>query len=187
MAAPLSPTPPSSPPPHAASSVAAPPAAVRQLLATRFTRRVGGLLASLGSSRSAVAASLEAAGVRAVPRNRECSPISLYVTAVIGADPNVKSVSVVGDAVAVDLRAWWRPVVTVTLPPAVHDFIEAFDASCYPALLPGEHRPRKADMARGAAGAQGAVQGAQDAAAGAQSAADTSAGTSDDAHADRAD
>lgn len=133
VAAPLPPMLASPPPPHAASSVAAPPAAVRQLLATRFTRRVRSLLASLGSTRGAIAASLEA--------------------------------------------AWWRPLVTVTLPPVVHDFIEAFDACCYPALLRDEDRPRDSDMAQDAAETSDKSAGTSD----------KFAGTSDNADADRAE
>jgi hypothetical protein len=112
---------------------------------TRLSREVGHLLASLGQTRSEVAAALEAAGVRATPRDTPLTPVALFLCAVIGADPNVKSVTVDGCSVVVELRAWWRPDVVVDLPSVIHDFLVAFDECCYPALLapdryPG-HRP----------------------------------------------
>lgn len=100
---------------------------------TRLTREVRRLVASLGKVRSDVASALGNAGVRAVPRGR--GPVACYLEAVIGADPNVKSVVVGTDSVVVDLRAWWRPTVVVKLPGVVADFTAAFDAGCYPGLM----------------------------------------------------
>lgn len=105
------------------------------LFDTRLAKEVRGLLATLGSSRGSIAAALEAAGIRAVPTDPGCAPLALFLSAVVGVDPNVRSVRVEGDAVVVDLRAWWRPTVTVPLPRVVEDFKVAFDAGCYPALL----------------------------------------------------
>lgn len=106
---------------------------------TRLSREVRRLLAALGPTSGAVAASLEAAGVRAAPKVAEHTPITAYLSAVIGADPNVKSVEVDGQSVVVELRAWWRPAVVVDLPPAVREFTTAFDQCCYPGLLPPGH------------------------------------------------
>lgn len=106
---------------------------------TRLSREVRQLLASLGRSRGEVAAALERAGVRAVPRDAAGNPVSLFLRAVIGADPNVKSVTVEDASVVVELRAWWRPPVVVDLPAVVHDFTAAFDERCYPALLAPGH------------------------------------------------
>ena len=107
---------------------------------TRLSREVRRLLESLGRTRSEVAATLTAAGVRAAPRDPRRTPVSLYVCAVIGADPNVKSVTVNERSVLVELRAWWRSAVSVDLPFAVREFMIAFNQRCYPALLLPGHR-----------------------------------------------
>jgi hypothetical protein len=117
--------------------IAAPGGALRP---TRLSREVHQLLATLGTTRGEVAATFEAAGVRAVPGDAQHTPVSLFLGAVIGADPNVKSVTVDERTVAVEMRAWWRSGVVVDLPPVVHDFMAAFDECCYPALLPPAHR-----------------------------------------------
>lgn len=117
--------------------IAAPGGALRP---TRLSREVRQLLATLGTTRGEVAASFEAAGVRAVPRDAQHTPVSLFLEAVIGADPNVKSVTVSEHSVALEMRAWWRSEVVVDLPPVLHDFMAAFDECCYPALLPPAHR-----------------------------------------------
>jgi hypothetical protein len=111
------------------------------LFDTRFASEVRRLVGTLGASRESVAAALEAAGVRAVRKDWQRSPVVLYLGAVIGADPDVKTVKVAPDAVVVDLRAWWRPVVTVPLPEAVRAFSIAFDAGCYPTLVCDEFKP----------------------------------------------
>ncbi len=105
------------------------------LFDTRFAREVRRLVAGLGTSRRSVAAALEATGVRAAPGDAACSPVGIYLGAVIGADPNVKSVKTDGRTVVVELRAWWRPDVTVSLPAAVREFAAAFDARFYPGLV----------------------------------------------------
>ncbi len=126
-----------------------PPTPGSPLFDTRLAREVRRLLGTLGATRGSVAVALEAAGVRAAPNDPERSPIGLFLLAVIGADPGVKYVRIDPDAVVVDLRAWWRPTVTVPLPPVVHDFRMAFDAGCYPALLREEFRPHDVDHQQG--------------------------------------
>lgn len=101
---------------------------------TRLAREVRGLLAALGSTRGEVALTLERHGVRAPPGVH--GPLACYLEAVVGADPHVKSVVVDADAVGVELRSWWRPAVVVEFPSAVRSFEVAFDALCYPRLLP---------------------------------------------------
>ena len=103
---------------------------------TRLSRGVRQLVSTLGSTRGDVAAVLEAAGVRAAPRDAERTPVSVYLATVIGADPHVKSVKVDDRSVVVQMHAWWRSDVVVDLPPVVQQFTAAFDESCYPALLP---------------------------------------------------
>jgi hypothetical protein len=107
---------------------------------TRLAQEIGLLLASLGSTPGELAGSLESAGVRARPGDPAGSPVRLFLAAVVGADPNVKSVQVDGDALVVDLRAWWRPTISVPVPPVVRSFEGAFEAGCYPSLEPGEGR-----------------------------------------------
>ena len=106
----------------------------------RTARDVGRLLWSLGASRSSVAASLEMVGVRAASRDPFGSPVDRYLHAVVGADPNVKSVRIEAGVVVVRLQGWWRSVVTVPLPTVVQEFASAFDAGCYPALLQRQTR-----------------------------------------------
>lgn len=112
---------------------------------TRLAREVRRLVASLGTTRGEVALTLERHGVRAAPGGR--GPVARYLEAVIGADPSVKSVAVDPDAVVVELRAWWRPAVLVKLPSVVRAFTVAFDAGCYPRLLPAGH-PASAEAER---------------------------------------
>jgi hypothetical protein len=136
------------PKPYSAASPAAappdPPPATRLAAApsgsacTRFAHEVCRLLGGLGVSRGSVAASLETMGVRAAPDDPAGSPVALYLGAVVGADPNVKSVRIGADSVIVCFRAWWRPEVRVPLPEVVRDFTVAFDARCYPSLLRGK-------------------------------------------------
>lgn len=131
---------------------AAPPPATfaAPLLDTRLAREVRYLLATLGASRGSVARALEGAGVRAAPNDPGGSPVERFLSVVVGADPNVKAVRVLPDAVVVELRAWWRPTVTVPLPAVVEDFKVAFDAGCYPALLREEYRTDGIDHLHGA-------------------------------------
>lgn len=135
--------------PRSLASPPPPPTDVGGLFDTRLACEVRGLVRGLGPSRGLVAAALEAAGVRAAPGDPGRSPVVLFLSAVVGADPGVKSIAVGGGAVVVKLRAWWRPTVTVALPVVVGDFTRAFDAGCYPTLLLPEHRPDKADHGQG--------------------------------------
>ncbi|HVC14021.1 MAG TPA: hypothetical protein VND62_04085 [Acidimicrobiales bacterium] len=135
--------------PRSLASAPPPPTNVGGLFDTRLAREVRGLVHALGPSRGLVAAALEAAGVRAAPGDPGRSPVVLFLSAVVGADPGVKSIAVGGGAVVVELRAWWRPMVAVALPAVVEDFTRAFDAGCYPALLRPEHRPGNADHGQG--------------------------------------
>lgn len=135
-------------------SVASPDGAIRHVAAatggpfaeTRLAREIRRLVASLGDTRGEIASSLEHHGVRAVPHGR--GPVAHFLEAVIGADPNVKSVVVDADSVVAELRAWWRPTVLVELPPVTRAFTVAFDACCYPRLLPDGYRAG-ADADRG--------------------------------------
>lgn len=105
---------------------------------TRLAREVQRLLGKLGATSGQVAESLSAAGAYGVPGQEP--PVAAYLTAVVGADPNVKTVEVGAGVAMVELRAWWRPAVTVTFPAAVRELGAAFDAGCYPSLVRREQR-----------------------------------------------
>lgn len=115
-----------------------PRAALAQPSCTRLAHEVQVLLGQLGTTPGQVAESLGAAGAYGVPG--QDPPVAAYLTAVVGADPNVKSVEVGDGAAVVELRAWWRSAVTVTFPAAVRELAAAFDAGCYPSLDRREHR-----------------------------------------------
>jgi|GEM_PF-1964309 len=116
---------------------------------TRFAREIGRLVTSLGSTPGALATSLERAGVRGRPGENGTAPLSKYLRAVVGADPNVKDLRVEADVIVVDLRSWRRPTVAVPLPGAVRAFRSAFQAGCYPSLFPDDDRLTGATPAGG--------------------------------------
>lgn len=95
------------------------------------------LLTHLGDSPEEVAASLEQAGVHGVPgSNRSCA-VALYVGALMGAHPRVRSVAVgqcslLVNLVTPDLRPGGR--LLVQLPKPVRQFVAEFDAGHYPGL-----------------------------------------------------
>ena len=101
----------------------------------QLKRQVGNLLSGLGVTPDQVASSLEDAGVRGTPRSNRTCPIALYLSAVMGADPRVRSVtvghcSIVIALVTPDLRPAGR--LLVQLPKPVRHFVSAFDALKYP-------------------------------------------------------
>lgn len=114
------------------------PRSRRRQLATA----TAGLLRALGSTPQEVARSLESSGARGVPQDPRACAVASYLTAVVGADPGVRSLHV--NRLTVDLRpeAWWQRRVTVALPPQVRRFVAAFDAMAYPRLLSPPARPR---------------------------------------------
>lgn len=98
-------------------------------------RHTQDLLASLGTSASAVAAALTEAGVRGLPSNaRECA-VAVYLGAVISADSRVRSVKVCKSEIQIERTGCWRRSVIVPLPDPVRQFVAAFDARSYPVLL----------------------------------------------------
>jgi hypothetical protein len=107
---------------------------------TRFAREIAKLVSCLGATPGGFAASLEHAGVRGRPGEPATSPLSRYLSAILGGDPSVKGISVEERAVVVEMRSWWRGSLTVRLPQAAVEFLAAFDAECYPALLEAPRR-----------------------------------------------
>jgi hypothetical protein len=101
-------------------------------------RRVGALLEGLGHDPDEVASSLEAAGVEGVPRSNTSCAIALYASAVMKADPRIKSVAVGPCTLILTLlKEDGRPggKLTVQLPKPVRDFVDEFDAAHYPRVL----------------------------------------------------
>jgi hypothetical protein len=98
--------------------------------------QIADLLQTLGDDAQHVAASLAEAGVRGKPRNAEGCPVAVFVKAVVGADPRVRTVTVYNACLAVRGPSRWRRPLDVHLPAPVRGFIVAFDAERFPALMP---------------------------------------------------
>jgi hypothetical protein len=101
----------------------------------QLKRQVGDLLVGLGTTADEVASSLDASGVRGTPRSNRTCPVALYLSAVMGADPRVRSVTVGHCSMVIalatpDLRPAGR--LLVQLPKPVRRFVSAFDALKYP-------------------------------------------------------
>jgi hypothetical protein len=101
----------------------------------QLKRQVGDLLVGLGTTPDQVASSLEASGVRGTPRSNKTCPIALYLSAVMGADPRVRSVTVGHCSMVIalatpDLRPAGR--LLVQLPKPVRRFVSSFDSLKYP-------------------------------------------------------
>ncbi|MGH8989412.1 MAG: hypothetical protein ACRDXC_12605 [Acidimicrobiales bacterium] len=90
------------------------------------------LLEQLGSAPGAVAAALHASGMRTGPRDAGTTPVARYLSAVVCADPGVRSVICDGRTARV-VRVNGH-AESLALPAAVVTFIEAFEYGCYPEL-----------------------------------------------------
>jgi hypothetical protein len=97
----------------------------------QLKKRTNALLAGLGTSADQVARSLGEAGIEGVPRSNRSCAIALYLTAVMGAEPAVRSVTVGPCSLAINLVAsdHSRPAgrLLVQLPKPVRQFVAAFD------------------------------------------------------------
>lgn len=101
-------------------------------------RRVGALLESLGHDPDEVASALEMAGVQGVPRSNSSCAVALYASAIMKADPRIKSVAVGPCTLILTLlKDDGRPggKLTVQLPKPVRGFVERFDTAHYPRVL----------------------------------------------------
>ncbi len=103
----------------------------------QLKKRSTELLADLGDSPREVAASLERAAVLGVPGSNRSCPIALYVGALMGTHPRVRSVAVgqcslMVNLVTPDQRPGGRLVVQ--LPKPVRQFVAEFDAGHFPRL-----------------------------------------------------
>jgi hypothetical protein len=97
------------------------------------------LLAGLGSGPDEVAASLQTAGVSGLPKNNRSCAIALYLSALMGPDPRVRSVAVGHCSLVIQLAALpdLRPAgrLLIQLPKPVRQFVAAFDARQYPMIV----------------------------------------------------
>jgi hypothetical protein len=105
----------------------------------QLKRHTGALLAELGDSPDDVADALQGAGVLGIPAsNRRCA-VALYLGAVMGSDPRVRSLAVGPCSLVInlvrpeDLRPAGR--LQVQLPKPVRQFVAAFDAHRYPMVV----------------------------------------------------
>jgi hypothetical protein len=102
----------------------------------QIKKRTSGLLAGLGDSPDEVAESLLINGVHGIPRDNRSCAVARYVSAVVGSEPSVRSVTVGPCSMMISLV---RPTddrpagrLHVQLPKPVRDFVAAFDARQYP-------------------------------------------------------
>jgi len=106
-----------------------------------------GLLAALGDTPDEVAERLGGTGVKGVPRDNRSCAVALYLSAVMGPEPRVRSVAVGPCSLMITLvsPADARPAgrLWVQLPKPVRGFVAAFDAQEYPEITrdPPASRP----------------------------------------------
>jgi hypothetical protein len=104
----------------------------------QLKKRTSGLLTELGTSADDVAASLGRAGIAGIPKSNRSCAIALYLTAVIGGEPGIRSVAVGPCSVVINLVAPTdsRPAgrLLVQLPKPVRQFVAAFDGGQFPAI-----------------------------------------------------
>jgi hypothetical protein len=102
----------------------------------QIKRKTSGLLAELGDSPDAVAETLRATGVQGVPRDNRSCAVALYLSALVGSEPRIRSVTVGHCSLTINLVALAdsRPAgrLQVQLPKPVRRFVAAFDARQYP-------------------------------------------------------
>jgi len=98
-----------------------------------------GLLAQLGDSPDEVAETLRASGVHGVPRDNRSCAVALYLSAQMGIEPRIRSVTVGHCSLMLSLVAPKdaRPAgrLWVQLPKAIRGFVAEFDACHYPDVV----------------------------------------------------
>jgi hypothetical protein len=109
------------------------------------------LLTGLGNSQDEVAQSLRATGVHGVPKNNRSCAIALYLTASMGSDPRIRSVTVGHCSLLIAMSAPpdFRPAgrLLVQLPKPVRRFVAAFDARHYPEVTRGQQPVPETELA----------------------------------------
>jgi hypothetical protein len=97
-------------------------------------RHAADLLDELGASSTEVASSLGRFEVRGRPRDAQGCAVAVYLRAVLGADPRVRSLKVTERSIRVSLTGRRRRV-QVPSPPPVRAFVESFDHGLFPSLI----------------------------------------------------
>jgi hypothetical protein len=93
------------------------------------------LLRGLGQNVSEVADSTVIVAVTGQSKNPEGRPVARYINAVVGADPRIRSVTVLRKIIHIRLRRRISPPIIIRLPKALREFTAAFDAECFPQLV----------------------------------------------------
>jgi hypothetical protein len=105
----------------------------------QLKRHTTALLSDLGNDPDEIADSLHQAGVKGVPQSNQNCAVALYLSALMGADPRVRSVGVGRCAVRIDTAAppGFTPTgwMFVQLPKPVRGFVAAFDDCKYPDVI----------------------------------------------------
>ncbi|MGA3146723.1 MAG: hypothetical protein ABSF33_04505 [Acidimicrobiales bacterium] len=105
----------------------------------QLKRQTRTLLTELGTTPDEVFESLNAAGVNGVPKDNRSCAVARYLTALMGSDPRVRAVNVGHCSLLIDTAAppEFRPTgrLLVQLPKPVRQFVAAFDARRYPAII----------------------------------------------------
>jgi hypothetical protein len=114
----------------------------------QLKRQTRTLLTELGATPDEVFESLNAAGVNGVPKDNRSCAVARYLTALMGSDPRVRAVNVGHCSLLIDTAAppEFRPTgrLLVQLPKPVRQFVAAFDARRYPAIIQEQAAPGKA-------------------------------------------
>ncbi|MGD0394539.1 MAG: hypothetical protein ABSC41_18075 [Acidimicrobiales bacterium] len=114
----------------------------------QLKRQTRTLLTELGTSPDEVFESLSAAGVHGVPKDNRSCAVARYLTALMGSDPRVRTVNVGHCSLLIDTAAppEFRPAgrLLVQLPKPVRQFVAAFDARRYPAIIQEQPAAAKA-------------------------------------------
>jgi hypothetical protein len=104
----------------------------------QLKKQASALLAELGRDPAEVAESLHEAGVQGVPKDNRACAVALYLTALTGSDPRIRSVAVGHCSLLIDTAAPpdFHPAgwLLVQLPKPVRRFVAAFDAHQYPMI-----------------------------------------------------
>lgn len=104
----------------------------------QLKKQTSALLAGLGNSPGEVATSLQAVGVQGVPKNNRSCAIALYLTALMGSEPRIRSVTVGHCSLLINMITPpdFRPAgrLQVQLPKPVRRFVSEFDAGQHPMI-----------------------------------------------------
>jgi hypothetical protein len=119
----------------------------------RLKRQTNNLLSDLGHSPEEVAASLEAAGVRGVPKDNRSCAVALYLSAQMGSEAEVRAIKVGHCSMEITLVVpeGSRPAgrLHVQLPRPVRRFVAAFDAGRYPTIVRQDNSSKVDSLTRG--------------------------------------